>query len=185
MSRKVFTSMLTLCVAALVGCYFLKLFFPQEFVMAISNQRVVEVGNFIDGRKWLYYICCGFTAFITYYLYCGASSGRYWLGVKGVLSIIGVIAVVRIVSWFDEPLSSALQLSSFLFLPWVTSGKLKNSAIVYSVHCISQGLSLSIRNLPIYLKNTNFTIGLFMTGECYLWLILFFIVYNYKDKKGE
>ena len=183
MNRKVFVSMLALCVSFLAGCYFLKIFFPQEFVMAISNEKIVAVGNFIDSHLWLYYLCCGLTAFVTYYLYCGACSERLLLKWYEILEIIGVIVLVRVVSFFDEPLSSGLQLASFLFLPYLMKGKLKNCAIVYTTHCVSQGLSLSIRNLPIYLTNTNFVTIFFMTSECYLWLTLFLIIYNYKKEK--
>ena len=182
MNRKVFVSMLALCVAFLAGCYFLKIFFPQEFVMAISNENIVTIGNYIDSRQWLYYLCCGLTAFVTYYLYCGACSERILLKWYEILEIIGVIVLVRVVSLFDEPLSSGFQLASFLFLPYLMKGKLKNCAIVYTVHCISQGLSLSIRKLPMYLTNVNFATAFILTCEMYLWLTLSFIIFNYKKE---
>lgn len=182
MNRKVFVSMLALCVSFLAGCYFLKIFFPQEFVMAISNEKIVTIGTYIDSHQWLYYLCCGLTAFVTYYLYCGACSERLLLKWYEILEIISVIVLVRVVSFFDEPLSSGFQLASFLFLPYLMKGKLKNCAIVYTVHCISQGLSLSIRKLPMYLTNVNFATAFILTCEMYLWLTLSFIIFNYKKE---
>lgn len=183
MNRKVFVSMLALCVSFLAGCYFLKIFFPQEFVMAISNEKIVAIGNYIDSHQWLYYLCCGLTAFVTYYLYCGACSERLLLKWYEILEIIGVIVLVRVVSLFDNNVATGIQFASFMFLPYQMKGKFRNAAIVYTTHCLSQNLSLSIRNLPMYLTKTNFATMFVFGIESYLWLSLFFVIYNYKAKE--
>jgi hypothetical protein len=150
--------------------------------MAISNDRMIAIGDFIDAHWWATYLCAGIMSFITYYLYCGACSGRMNFTWKEILAMIAVIVVVRVVSIFDNSLSSGIQLSSFLFLPYITKGNLKNCAVVYSVHCVAQGLSLSIRNLPIYFEKVNSIIAIVAGSESYLWLILMFIIYNYKKE---
>ena len=185
MNKKVFVSMVVLVVCFLFGMYIAKIFFPEQFVFAIENQTAIKVGNYIDNHKWLYYICCGITAYITYFLYCCACSERKYLNWKENLIILACIIVIRLISLFDNTLATSIQLSSFIFFPYITKGKLKNSAIVYTVHCISQALSLSIRNLPIYLTNTNFITSLLLTIEMYLWLILFYIIFNYKGEKEK
>ena len=174
--------MLTLCIAFLCVCYVLKFFFPQEFVMAISNDRIVSIGNFIDSHIVLYYICCAATSFATYYLYLCACSERMVLRWKEIAYILAVIAIVRVVSFFDNNIATGIQFASFVFLPYLCGGKLRNASIVYTTHCIAQNLSLSIRNIPQYMTNTSFTVFLFMTFECYFWLVLFFIIYNYKKE---
>lgn len=65
MNKKVFVSMLVLTIVFLAVMYVLKIFFPQEFMMSIQNERLVAVGSFIDNHKILYYICCAVSAFIT------------------------------------------------------------------------------------------------------------------------
>ena len=182
MNKKVFISMLSLCVAFLVGLYFLKIFFPQEFMMSIQNEQIIKIGTYIDNHKWLYYICCGITAYATYYLYCCACSGRIKLNWFELLEILGVVVAIRLISFYDDTLATAIELASFLFLPYLLKGKLKNCAIVYTTHTISQGLSLTIRSLPIYLQSANFITIIFMTFECYLWLALNCIIFNYKEK---
>lgn len=185
MNKRVFISMLVLTITFLVGLYILKIFFPNEFIMVIENEKLIAIGEFIDSHMVLYYICCAITAFITYYLYCCACCGRIKLKWYEILEIIAVIVVVRLISLFDASLSNAIQLSSFLFLPYLMKGKLKNSAITYTIHCVAQALSLSIRNLPLYLTNVNFITGLLMTLECYFWLVLLYIIFNYKQKGIE
>jgi hypothetical protein len=160
----------------------MKFFFPQEFVMAISNDRIIAIGDFIDSHSWLYYICCGITAFATHYLYCGACAERIVLRWRDVGIIVATIVVVRALSFVDNNLATAIDFAAFVFIPYLTGGKIKNAAVVYTTHCLAQNLSLSIRNLPQYMTNTSFAVFFFMTMECYLWLVLFFTLYNYKKE---
>ena len=175
--------MLVLSIVFLVGMYVLKIFFPQEFMMTIQNERLITIGTFIDNHKWLYYICCGVTAFITYYLYCCACSGRLRLKWYECLYIILVIIIVRIVSLFDENMWSILSWCSFVVLPALMKGNLKLCAIVLSIHTISQGLSIFIRDLPMYLTTTNYITMLIFGIESYLWLVLMYIIFNYRKKE--
>lgn len=175
--------MLVLSIVFLVGMYVLKIFFPQEFMMTIQNERLIIIGTFIDNHKWLYYICCGVTAFITYYLYCCAVSHRLRLKWYEVLYIIGTIVIVRLISFYDSSWSIVSWIS-FAFLPALCKGDMKTCGLVFSVHAISQGLSIGIRNLPIYFTNNlNFVTTMLVGFESYLWLLLMYIIFNYKKKE--
>lgn len=175
--------MLTLSVIFLVGLYVFKIFFPQEFMMSIQSEKIIAIGTFIDSHEWLYYLCCGLTSFLTYWLYCCACSGRLYLKWYEVLEIVGVIVICRAVNFYDTTLATAISLCSFLFLPAIMKGDLKKTAIIYTIHTMCQALSLGIRSLPIYLTSVNF-ITMFIFGiESYLWLILFYIIFNYKKEK--
>lgn len=182
MNKKVFISMLTLSVIFLVSLYVFKIFFPQEFMMSIQSEKIIAIGTFIDSHEWLYYLCCGLTSFLTYWLYCCACSGRLYLKWYEVLEIVGVIVICRAVNFYDTTLATAISLCSFLFLPAIMKGDLKKTAIIYTTHTMCQALSLGIRSLPIYLTNTNFVTICLMTLECYFWLLLFYIIYNYKKE---
>jgi hypothetical protein len=185
MNKKVFVSMLTLCIVFLAGLYIAKIFFPQEFMMSIQNERIVKIGTYIDNNKWLYYICCGITSYLTYYLYCCACSHRLTLKWEEHLMIFGVVVLSRAVNFYDENLATALSVTSFLFLPALMNGYLKTSAIVYTIHGFAQVLSLGIRNLPMYLHSINFITTFCFGIECYLWLALSYIIFNYKKKEVE
>lgn len=185
MNKKVFVSMLTLCVVFLVGLYIAKIFFPQEFMMSIQNERVIKVGTFIDNHKWLFYICGAITAFITYWLYCCASSGRKYLYWYECLEILAVILSIRLLSFYDDNIASILEITSFFFLPAIMKGNINNCAISFTIHGISQGLSLTIRSLPIYLRTFNFATKFVIGLESYLWLVLLYIIFNNKENKKE
>jgi hypothetical protein len=68
-------------------------------------------------------------------------------------------------------------------LPLIFGGKLKETTIVFSVHGLAQILSLGIRNLPMYIQYFNSLFFMLMTLEMYFWLLLFYIIYNYKKKE--
>ena len=182
MNKKVFISMLILSISFLLGLYVFKIFFPQEFMMSIQNERIIAIGTFIDNHKWLYYICCGLTSFLTYWLYCCACKSSLWLKWYEVLEIIIVIVLCRVVDFYDCTTSTIISICSFMFLPALMKGNLTQTAIVYTTHSICQALSLRIRSLPIYLTNVNF-ITMFIFGiESYLWLILFYVIFNYRKE---
>lgn len=185
MNKKVFISMLTLTVVFLVGLYVAKIFFPQEFMMSIQNEQIIKIGKYVDTHKWVYYICCIITSFITYVLYCSACSHRVRLRWYEYLIILSTSILVMASYVYDTTLSSIIQYASFIFLPALTKGNIKTAGVVYTIHIFSQWLSLQIRSLPIYLMSINYATTLLMTIECYLWLILSFVVFNYKEKKDE
>ncbi len=185
MNKKVFVSMLSLCIVFLVGLYVLKIFFPQEFMMSIQNEHIIKIGTYIDNHKWLYYICCGITAYATYYLYCCACSGRIKLKWFELLEILGVVVAIRLISFYDDNIATGIETCSFWFLPLLLKGKMKNTAITFTIHGMSQVMSLSIRSLSMYLQSANFITIIFMTFECYLWLALNCIIFNYKEKGDE
>ena len=185
MNKKVFISMVVLVSCFLVAIYVLKGFFPQEFMMSIQNESFIKAGQFVDSHIWLRYICAGITSFITYWLYCCACSHRYYLKWYECLYILGTIVAIRGISLFDSKLATSIQFSSFLFLPALTKGHLKTSAIVAFFHGIFQCLSLSIRSLPIYLTSVNYITTLILGLESYFWLLLFYLIFNYCKKKEK
>ena len=183
MNKKVFITMLCLSVSFLALCYFLKFFFPQEFVMAVENERIIQIANFIDSNKIVYYIYGLIPPFITYFLYCCACSHRLYLKWYEYLIILATIIVVRVTSFFDANISTAISITSFVFLPFICKGDLKTCAIVYTVHCINQSLTLTIRNMTIYMQYMSSLTATILSIDMYIWLILFYILFNYKTKK--
>ena len=184
-SRKLYVSMLVLTIFLLVGMYILKIFFPQEFVLAVENEKIISIGNFLDSKEWLYTLCCVVTSTITYYLYICASSHRIKLKFYELIVIVLVSLGIRLVGlYWSADLRTILSMCSFFVLPAIMGGELKTLSIVYTIHSISQYLTLKIRDLPLFFgNNVNFISGLLLTFECYLWLILMFIIFNYKKEK--
>ena len=177
--------MLTLTVVFLVGLYVAKIFFPQEFMMSIQNEKLIMIGAYIDSHKWLYYICTGITAFITYWLFMCACKRKLYLNLIETLIIVLCVIILRLVYIYDVNLYSHLSVSSFFIIPLICKFDLKIATLIYFIHGLSQVLSLFIRELPMYLTNINFITTIFMVIEMYFWLILFYIIFNYKNKESS
>lgn len=61
---------------------------------------------------------------------------------------------------------------------------MKNTACVFIAHLLAQWFSLEIRGLSKEMLSTNFLSLFIMTLECYFWLLLFYLYYNYREKEG-
>ena len=183
MNKKVFIAMLILTISFLVSFYVLKIFFPQEFAMSIQNEQLIKIGTFIDTHKWAYYIMAFITAFITYWLYCGAICGKLYFNIKEIIIIVIVIGLSFLVNEYSPTLAMHYSICAMLVLPALFKGNIRRLALVYSIHGLSQVLSMSIRNLPILFSTYNSLIGILMTLECYFWLLLFYIICNYREKE--
>lgn len=184
MNKKVLRTMITLVVVFLVALYVLKIFFPEQFVMAIQNEKFIEIGNFIDSKEWLSYICSGITSFITMYLYLCAVGKRWVLPWKILLALIVIIIGTQVLYLYDSSFANGIMTMSMFVLPYFMGAKLGVTAFTFSVHYSSQLMSLKIRNLPFLLTNINSIIAIFMTFECYLWLLLLYLYFNYKKEKN-
>lgn len=185
MNKKVFISMLSLCVAFLFGLYIAKIFFPQEFVMVIENENVIKLSKIIDNNKILYYLFGGITAFLTYYLYCCACSHRLYLRWNECLYILIVVIVARLFNFYDPNMAGFVNTCAFIFLPALMKADIKTCSVVYTVHGLNQCLTLSIRGLLQYVNFLG-TLNIFLLAiDMYFWLLLFYAIFNYKSKKGE
>ena len=186
-SKKLYVSMLILVIAFLFFMYILKIWFPEQFVMAIENERIIKIGNYIDSHKILYYICCGISAFATYWLYLCAVSHRLYLKWYECLYVAIAVLVSILCSIYDPTLYIIVNWTSFVILPALCKGDMKSCAIVLTTHALAQMFSLRIRNFTLYFTNNiTFITSLLMTLESYLWLVLMYIIFNIKIvKKGE
>lgn len=183
MNKKVLKTMIALVIVFLLACYILKIFFPEQFVMSIENEKLIAIGNYIDNNEWAYYLFGIVTSFLTYWLYLCAVCKKWYLNWWQCLIVLAVIGASIGFNFVDVNLCSALSYSSFIFLPFIFKAELKPVAIVFTTHIFAQFLTTSIRNLPVYIQYYNSLIFAFLTFECYLWLFLFYIYYNYNKEK--
>lgn len=175
--------MIALVVVFLLACYVLKFFFPKQFVMAIENENIVKVGNYVDNHKWLTILCACITSFITYWFYLCAVLKKWYLNWKQVLIVLAVIGATQGLYELDATLSSGFAIVSMLLLPVFFKADLKVSTVVFCIHYLAQTLSLQIRQLPMLLTSVNYATILLLMLEAYFWLILCYLYTNYK--KGE
>ena len=193
MNKRVFISMLVLTITFLVGLYVLKIFFPNEFIMVIENERLIVVGEFIDNHIAIDFILGVILGIIFDYLYFGAVCRKLKLNFKLILIIIVYNIIYNSLYTFlpaniISEYSSIFVIASTIYmilLPTLFTKELLPLSITYTINSISQLLSLSIRNLNILLTTSNFMTMFLMTIETYLWLVLCLIIFNYKEKENK
>ena len=193
MNKKVFISMLVLTITFLVGLYVLKIFFPNEFVMVIENEKLIVVGEFIDNHIAIDFILGVILGIIFDYLYFGAVCRKLKLNFKLVLVIVVYNVIYNSLYTFlstniISEYSSIFIIASTIYmilLPVLFTKELLPLSITYTINSISQLLSLSIRNLNVLLTTSNFITMFLMTIETYLWLVLCLIIFNYKEKENK
>lgn len=187
MNKKVFKAMIALVVIFLACLYVLKIFMPEQFVLSVENEIIITIGTYIDNNEWAYYLFGILTSFITYWLYLCAVCRRWYLKWYEILTVLVVIGGTILFSNIDINLYTALSYSSFIFLPLIfdKNVKLKDIVIVFTIHMFSQALSLSIRDLQVYMMNINSLTVCILGLESYLWLLLFYIYFNYNKKENK
>lgn len=193
MNKKVFISMLVLTITFLVGLYILKIFFPNESIMVIENEKLIAIGEFIDNHIAIDFILGVILGIIFDYLYFGAVCRKLKLNFKLILIIIVYNIIYNSLYTFlpaniISEYSSIFVIASTIYmilLPTLFTKELLPLSITYTINSISQLLSLSIRSLNILLTTSNSMTMFLMTIETYLWLVLCLIIFNYKEKENK
>lgn len=183
MNRRVFISMLALSICLLFGMYIAKIFFPQEFVFVIENERIVAIGKYIDSHAWAYYLLGICTSFLTYWLYLCAVCKKRYLNLKECALVLVTIGISIGASFIGANFSTYMSIYPMIVLPFIMKARLREVAIVYPIHGLAQILSLEIRQLPMYVQYSNMLSATLLTFECYFWLLLFYIIFNYKKSE--
>ena len=183
MYKKILKTMIVLIIIFLIVLYVLKIFFPEQFIIVIENNVLISIGNFIDKYWLLSELCAIITSFITYWFYLGAVTRKWCLNWKEIICVLLTIGLTHLLYEFDTVVATGIPLVAMVLIPLMSKANLKEVSIVFSVHCLAQLLSTSIRNLPALLTNVNSLISIAMTIECYFWLLLFYLYYNYKKEK--
>lgn len=185
MNRKVFKVMIALVVIFLTGLYVLKIFMPEQFVLSVENEIIITIGTYIDNNDWAFYIFGILTSFITYWLYLCAVCRRWYLKWYEILTVLVVIGGSIGLSLWDTNVYSSYSVITFIVLPLLFKSDLKTVAVVFSIHSLSQTMSLTIRNLPLYMTTSNSLTVCMLGIESYLWLLLFYIYFNYNKKEDQ
>ena len=97
--------------------------------------------------------------------------------------MLGVIGTTIGLNFVDVNLVAVVNYTSFIFLPAIFGSDIKSVAVCYTVHIASQYLTLSIRNLPVYMTAVNSLILNVAICECFFWLLLLYFLFNYNSKK--
>lgn len=193
MNKRVFVSMVVLVVAFLLGMYILKFFFPEQFLFAIENNTIIEIGNYIDSHAWaaiIFYIIIGV---VFDWLYFGAVC-RMTILKPALIAIIIIYNIAYSAYSSLAPIEFVEQNSLFvvaistcymILLPMFFTKSIKELSITYCVNAVSQLLSLLIRDITISTANMNALTTALLSFDNYMWLLLCFILFNYKKENSN
>lgn len=179
MTKNVIKTMLMLVVGYLLAWYVLKIFFPEWFVLQVNNERLIAIGDFIDNSFILDNLLGLVMSYITYTLYLGALCEIKHLNLKQSLIVCGVYILGIFVQKYDISLSTYYNIIAMIVLPAIFNCSSKRLALVFTAHFLCQWLSLSIRQLSTKVLVYNSLTCLIMTIECYFWLLLWYLWFNY------
>lgn len=185
MNKSVLRTAIVIIVMMLFAEYILKLFIPEEFVLIINNPNLIKVGTYINNNLFLYYIVSSFFSYITYYLFTCACGRTKYLNLKLSLSIVPTIIVAHVVAYYVPTMSAQFLVCTMIVFAYLNKSNLKDFMLVFCVHTIAQSLSLEIRNLSFYVVSLDVLTCFMLTLECYLWLILFYVLNSYNIKEKE
>lgn len=185
MNKSVLRTMLVVIISMLAFEYILKFFVPEEFVLVVSNPNLIKFGTFLDTHKIFYYMfyCC--TSFITNFLFTCACSRRKKLNWKYYLSFVVLYAISQILTEHAYQLLTPFLVLSMVTFAYISNSNMKDFTICFGVHTIAQNLSLEIRGITRYIMSNNSIVFTLLTSECYLWLLLMYILNCYNIKERE
>lgn len=183
MRRKVFTTMLFLVIGVMIAYYVLKFFFPEKFLLIITDPDVLRFGEFLENHKIFDTIFSILMSFVTLYLFSCSSASKTHLNWWKTLIVVS-IAIFNVLTspyWGDLYLHTSI-ITMFL-CACLENCKLRQSVLIFGVHGYLQLCLLNIRGfetiLPIMNKATMYTLGF----ENLVWLVLFYIIFNFKKEK--
>ena len=184
MNKRVILTMIHLVLIYLCAWYILKFAFPNVFMLQVNNAHLITVGEYIDNHIWLRTMLGFGTAFLTYWLYLCATLCKPSLNVYQCFIVVCVIAFAYLVNEISLTASTYYCIIVMIALPTIYGASMKNTACVFIAHLLAQWFSLEIRGLSKEMLSTNFLSLFIMTLECYFWLLLFYLYYNYREKEG-
>lgn len=182
MYRKILKTMIGLVICFLIALYVIKIFFPNQLIMVIENDAILNIGNCIDSSLWLQMVIGTITSFLTFWLYLCAISRKWYLDWLESIIVLLFVVGCQFLYNFDALIASAINTIAFIVFPCFIkpAATLRTTAIVFSIHSLAQVLSTRIRAFPELLECVNSVMVLVMTIECYFWLLLFYLYFNLK-----
>lgn len=184
MNKRVIKTLIGLTIAYLVAWYILKIFFPEKFILQVNNERLIAIGNYIDSHFILNKLLGAVFSYATYWLYLCSVCKIKKLNWKQSIIVVCVYIASFLIQLIDIQLATYYNIIAMISLPALFNGNLKSTAFVFSFHLICQWLSLSIRGLSTHILCMNTLTVFVMSLECYFWLFLFYVYFNYYEK-GE
>lgn len=174
--------------AILVAFYVAKIFFPQFIVGVAEIPSIVKFGNYVDSNKWAKHLYNVVNAFACLYFYLGACCRTYKFSWKGFCIIALDIILLRLLSELGSKYYTTINYVFMILIPFlicVVENKLNkltftSTTICFAVDCLSQIMSLEIRDLIPFIHNINSATFFVLMIDVFILRIMLYLFYNYK-----
>ena len=182
MNKKVLRTMIFLCWGFLVAFAIMKIWFADKLLVVINNERIVDIGNFIDARPWLQQIVYGLTTLLTYQFYLCACVKKWHLTVKQYVVLCIIIAATNTLKYYNPELSLVVNVLIMIIYPFALKSEYKTFVIIFSAHYILQIIVSYIRSEPLNKVDLNTVSQIVMMVDSHICLLLYYLYSNlYKE----
>lgn len=164
MNKKVWITLLVLLIAALVAYNIVALFFPEEFIMCLTDTAILKFGKFIESRPALYWIVSILMTGTTYYLWSVIANRTFKIGIIQILTIPVLVALTYGLGHLVPQMAVANNIVMMLVIFIVSKEKYANYLPFYILHIYSQYMILFVRgyNEALPLMNIGSNICMYM-----------------------
>ena len=185
MNKRVLKTTIYLCWAFLIAFAILKIWFADEFAIAITNQHILSAGSFIDARPWLQQIIAWLTTFITYHFYLCACCMKWRLSLKQYILVAVITALTNALKYYvnDSNVTLIVNITIMVLLPYMFKADYGTFVIILLAHYMGQILITVIRGEALNEMTYNSINIIIMMADAYVWLLLYYLYSNlYKER---
>lgn len=185
MNKRVLKTTIYLCWAFLIAFAILKIWFADEFAIAITNQHILSTGSFIDARPWLQQIIAWLTTFITYHFYLCACCMKWRLSLKQYILVAVITALTNTLKYYvnDSNVTLIVNITIMVLLPYMFKADYGTFVIILLAHYMGQILITVIRGEALNEMTYNSINIIIMMADAYVWLLLYYLYSNlYKER---
>ena len=183
--KRVLFAAIILVIAVLLLLYAVKAAIPGFVLEVAQSEKVVLVGNYIDNHLWANLIASSIISFAVAYLYFGAVLERFKLNWKQLVAIAVMIVIGTIFQYFVPNMSLAYNIVSMVAVPAIFKPKVFPLVFTFCIHIAAQYLAVEIRGIGANIADRNFATFLVILIDHFVWLILLFLLFNYKGGKKD
>ena len=98
MNKSVLRTAIVVIICMLEFEYILKFFFPEEFVLVVSNPNLIKAGAFLSKHLVLEHLVRSIFSYISFYLFTCACSRKKYLDLKLSLVILAIVVLSAIIT---------------------------------------------------------------------------------------
>lgn len=184
MRKSTFITLFSILGVILVGCVVAKSFLGEQLAIQITNSNIIAIGDWLDAHIWVRRGVSFIITYITYMLYLSAVTKRWFLNWKEILIITPILVALQFAKIYLPTVGMYLDLIAMILIPYLIKADYKMVAIIYTVHCLAQLLSLYARGLPLLMLGTNYAVQIVFMVDQFIIQIMYYIFGNFM-KKGD